>query len=350
MKMAGEMINRNDPRTQLPPVLTVRPSSTFFRDHFMGGSDEYFPTENVEWDKVLEGAPMARFVGERDTVEATQRTPFSTDEIKTPIMQERRIISSDDIKKRTAGENIYSPKDEAQRAAELHAADLKFCMDSVDNLIEKMVSQFITTGRIPVVGTGVNREINYMIPNVEVLTGSDRWGQSGVNIIDSMRSKVDILSALGYTVDEVIMSPEVWAVVYQDPLIQKLFDITRYEFGFFAPEQVLSKYGAARRVGVLSDPFVPLYTQMAEYGPKGNRQRYLPAGMVIYATAEARQNRLGYGAVTFMDENEEWVTASGRYIQQFFKERRPPREEVLVTSRAVPIPKNTESWYIQKVL
>ena len=348
--MPGEMINRNDPRTQLPPVLTVRPKSTFFRDHFMGGPDEYFPTENVEWDKVLEGAPMARFVGDDLTVEATERAPFSTDEIKTPIMQERRIIGAKDINRRTAGENIYSPKTDTQRAAELHAADLKFCLDSVDNRIEVMVSQFITTGRIDIVGLGVNREIDYMIPHIEVLTGGDRWGQVGVNIIESMRRKVDEMSDLGFTVDEVIMSPEVWAVMYQNEMIQRLLDISRYEFGHFAPEKEVSKYGAARRVGILTDPFVPLYTQRAEYGPKGNRQRYLPAGMVLFLTQESRQNKLGYGAVTFMDENENWQTVSGRYVQQFFKERRPPREEVLVTSRAVPLPANTESWSVFQVL
>ena len=348
--MPGNMIDRNDPRTQLPAVITTRPKSTFFRDHFMGGSDEFFPTENVEWDRVLEGAPTARFVGEDLTVEASERAPFSTDEIKTPIIQERRIIGAKDINRRTAGENIYSPKTEAQRAAELHAADLQFCMDSIDNLIEIMVSKFITTGRIDVIGTGVNRVIDYMIPHIEVLAGPDRWGQPNVNIIESMRKKVDELADLGYTVDEVIMSPEVWAVMYQDEIIQKLLDIRNYEFGHFAPEREVSKYGAARRVGVLTDPFVPLYTQRAEYGPRGGRKRYLPAGMVLFVTQEARQNKLGYGAVTYMDESENWRTVSGRYVQQFFKERRPPREEVLVTSRAVPIPANTESWSVFQVL
>jgi hypothetical protein len=316
----------------------------------MGGSDEYFPTENVEWDKVLEGAPRARFVGEDLTVEATERAVFSTDEIKTPIMQERRVIGAKDINKRAAGENIYSPKTDAQRAADLHAADLQFCLDSVDNRIELMISQFITAGRIPIAGLGVNREIDYMIPNIEVLLGGDRWGQPGVNIIDSMRRKVDELSDLGHSVDEVIMSPEVWAVMYQDEMIQKLLDITRYEFGHFAPEAEPVKYGNYRRVGVLTDPYVPLYTQRAEYGPKGNRQRFLPAGMVLFITEESRQNKLGYGAYTFMDESENWQTVSGRYVQQFFKERRPPREEVVVTSRAVPLPANTESWSVFQVL
>ncbi len=111
----SELINRNDPRTQLPPVLTVRPMSTFFRDHFMGGADEYFPTENVEWDKVTEGAPLARFVGEDLTVEPTERAGFQTDEIKTPFMQERRVISAKDINRRRPGENIYSPMTDAQR-------------------------------------------------------------------------------------------------------------------------------------------------------------------------------------------------------------------------------------------
>jgi hypothetical protein len=71
-------------------------------------------------------------------------------------------------------------------------------LDSIDNLIEKMVSKFITTGRIPIVGLGVNREINYMIPNIEALTGGDRFGQVGVNILAHLRRKVDELADLGY--------------------------------------------------------------------------------------------------------------------------------------------------------
>jgi len=345
----GDTINRNDPRTQLPPVLTVRPMSTFFRDHFMGGADEYFPTENVEWDKLTEGAPMARFVGDDMYVEPTARKPFSTDEIKTPKMQERRVISSGDIKKRTLGESILSPKTEAERAAALHTADLKFCLDSIDNRIEVMCSDFITKGRIDIEGLGVKREIDYGLPNREVLVGADRWGQPGVSIVDSLRRKVDFMGSLGYTIDEAIMSPEVWKVMYSNAEIQKLLDIRNYEFGKFKPEKI-SKYGQARAVGMLSDPDVTLFTQNAEYGPKGARVRQLPAGMVILACSIARENKLGYGAYTYMDENENWVTVSGRYVQEFFKERRPPREEVLVTSRAVPIPKNIESWFVFQVL
>lgn len=342
-------IDRNDPRTQLSPVLTVRPMSTFFRDHFMGGEDEYFPTENVEWDKVLEGAPLARFVGEDLYVEASERVPFTTDEIKTPIMQERRIISGKDINKRRPGENIYQPKTDTQRQAELYADDLKFCLNSIDNRIEVMCAQFITTGAIPIVGHGVNRVLDYQIPNKEILTGGDRWGQVGVDIIESMREIVDKMGHLGYTVDEVIMSPEVWKAMYSNETIQKLLDIRRYEFGSFKPEQI-SKYGAARPVGMLSEPFVTLYTQNSEYGGKTNRQRHLPEGMVLFTSSDARRNKLGYGAYTYMDESESWQTVSGRYIQQFFKERRPPREEILVLSRACPIPYNVESWYVLQAL
>jgi len=157
------------------------------------------------------------------------------------------------------------------------------------------------------------------------------------------------MGSLGFTIDEVTMSPEVWKVMYSDTEIQKLLDIRNFEFGHFKPEKV-SKYGAQRAVGMLSDPYVTLYTQNSEYGPRSNRKRQLPVGMVLLSSPEARKNKLGYGAYTYMDENENWVTVSGRYVQEFFKERRPPREEVLVTSRAVPIPGNTESWYVFQVL
>jgi hypothetical protein len=314
----------------------------------MGGSDEYFPTENVEWDKLTEGAPMARFVGDGYYVEPTERTPFGTDEIKTPKIQERRIIGEGDIKKRSLNENIYSPKTEAQRAADLHADDLKFCLNSIDNRIEVMCSDFITKGRIAIEGIGVHREIDYMLPHREALATQDSWGKPGVSILSSIKQRVRILKHLGKTVDELIMSPEVWEVVNSDSEIQKLLDIRNYEFGNFKPEQV-SKYGAAEPVGMLSSPRVTLYTHDAEYGPKNNRQRQLPIGMVIFGTPDSRKNKLGYGAYTYMDENENWVTVSGRYVQEFFKQRRPPKEEVLATSRAVPIPYDIESWYILQV-
>jgi hypothetical protein len=350
----SDTIDRFDPRTQLPPVLTVRPKSTFFRDTFMQGGDEYFPTENVEWDSVLEGAPAARFVGEDMTVEATERTPYKTNEIKTPIMQERRIISAKDISKRSAGENVYTAMTPEQRAIKYIAEDVKFCLESIDMRIEIMTAQFMTTGLIDISYTGrndirINQTLDYQLPNKTVLTGADRWGQTGVDILASMREQVDALGHLGYTVEEVIMSPEVWAVMYQDPVIQKLLDIRRYEFGNFKPEMV-SKYGAARPVGMLSDPYVMLYTQNAEFGGKSNRQRFLPVGCVLFVTRESKQNKLGYGSVTLMGEDEKFRTMSGRYIQEFFRERRPAREEVLVTSRAVPIPFNTESWAIMQVL
>jgi hypothetical protein len=350
----SDTINRFDPRTQLPPVLTVRPKSTFFVDTFMQGGEEFFPTENVEWDSVLEGAPTARFVGDDMTVEASERTPYKTNEIKTPIMQERRVISAKDIAKRSAGENIYSAMTPEQRALKYIAEDVKFCLNSIDMRIEIMVSQLITKGMVDISYTGrnnivINQTLDYQLPNKTVLTGGDRWGQTGVNIIDSMREQVDALGHLGYTVDEIIMSPEVWAVIYQDPNIQKLLDIRRFEFGVFKPEMV-SKYGAARVVGMLSDPFVTLYTQNAEFGGKSNRQRFLPAGTVLFVTRESKQNKLGFGAVTLMDEAEQFRTVSGRYVQEFFRERRPAREEVLVTSRAVPIPFNTESWAVMQVL
>jgi len=341
-------INRNIPRTQLPVELTVRPTSTFFRDYFMGGGEEFFPTENVEWDSVIQGSPMARFVGEGLEVEATERAPFNTSEIKTPYFQEKRILSGQDIKHRLPGENIYQPQTDAERAAVHLANDREFCIRSIDNRIEYMCAQFITSGVVPIVGHGVNRKIDYGLQNKEVLTGGDRWGQTGVSILEYMIRKVDILNQLGHGVEDVILSQQAWEALRDDEEIYKLLDNRRFELGTLAPEQ--SKYGKAQYLGTLTDPFVNLYKYNFQWTIGNKRVKPLPDGYVIFVSETAKTNKTGYGAYTYIDETDEFRTIEGAYIEERHTDRRGKKKEIVVTSRAVPIPADISSWYVAKVV
>jgi len=340
-------IDRFDPRTQLPPVLIRNPKSTFFSTTFAGGGEEFFDTEIAEWDHDVYRQPVARYAGEDITVEPTERSTFKVNEIMTPKLQERRIITGSHLKKRAFGENAYSPNNVMARLAALQAEDLEFCADAVDNLIELQWAQFMTAGIIPIVGDGVDRVLDYGFENKEVLTGGERWGQTGVDILDSMRRICDKLAREGHAVDEIYMAPDVWKALYSNETIQKLLDLRRFEMGEIAPEKIV-KYGAAKPVGVLTDPWVTLYTQNSTI--PGTTTPHLPPGTVMYVSPDAKRNKIGFGAHMWQDPDGQWHWAPGRYIQEFHKEARPPREETLVTSRAMPIPFDMRSWYVQKVL
>ena len=67
-------------------------------------------------------------------------------------------------------------------------------------------------------------------------------------------------------------------------------------------------------------------------------------------SAEAMQNRLMYGAETIVDENENCITVEGRYVPEFFVDRRHRTFTVLMTSRPLPAPYKSDSWWSAKVL
>ena len=348
--MPSRYIDRNTPRTQLDGVLIRNPKSTFFTDTFAGGGEQFFKTDIAEWDFDRYKQPVARYVGEDLIVEPTERSPFTTKELETPILMERRVITARDVRKRGFGENIFDAPNPIQRLKDLHKEDLEFCADAVDNLIEHQWAQFMTNRIIPIVGHGVNRVLDYNEPGFEgkeVLAGGNRWGEVGVNIIDSMNRVCSRLARYGHMVDEIYMSTDVWKIILEDDRLLKLLDVRRLELGNLRPEK-LSKYGAARVVGALTDPYVTLFTQ--ESTVPSTTIPHMPAGTVIYSTPDAKRNKSGFGSHLYKDlQTNSWKYTSARYIQEFRSEAEPPREEVRVISRHMPIPFDMRSWFVQVV-
>jgi len=345
----ANLISRNEPRTQLPVVVTVRPKSRFWSTYPFGGASEFLPTDKVEWDRVLRGAPLAHFVGEGLTVEPTERAPFETDEITTPKYQYRKVLSLRELKNRLPGETPYQSKTAEQRAGTLEADDEIEGVEAVANLREVMCAQFITTGVIPIVGLGVNRVVDYMLPNRKALTLTDRWGQPNVDPIEDMKRWVAELEDLGYTVTEAIVSPEVWNVMLRFQWLRELLDIRRIEMGLVQPAQPAAEYGQYRYMATLRDPYLDIYTQRSMYGPKSARKRHLPANMIVLMTAEGRQNKMVFGAYDFM-VNGQFRTISGEFIREDFHDDRAAKKEVVFTSRAMPMPENVESWLVASVI
>jgi len=344
---------RDTPLTQLDPVVTVYPQSLYWGDTYFGGGPLLFETDIIEWDKVLEGAPLAQYVGDELSVEPRERRPFDTQQLECPRMQDKKSISGKDIMKRQPGElPPYHMADPLQRLATMRAKDVIECARAIENLIELQRSQLMLGDPIPIIGVGVNRYIDYGFRNKELLTGGDQWGEPGVRIIESVREKVYLMGEMGFPITEAIMSPEVWEVMYNDSEILKLLDVRRYEFGMSNPGPVPA-FGNATPVGMLSDPNLTLYSHNWTWADKRNRRhRYLPPGTVLLTSPQAKQNFMGYGAWLGKDpQSKKWMWYKGEYFQQYDDTKvDPPRDLLTVTSRPIAIPGNIDSWYVFKVL
>jgi hypothetical protein len=321
----------------------------------MTGAPDLLPTRYVEWDYLTKGNPKAHFVGEGLTVPPTDRGKFKTARIETPMYQHRKVIGLKDLAERQPGEpygampaNMFSAVQE--RAGRLEAEDDIECVEAVAELREIITANFLFQGVIEVSGYGVNRLIDYSLPNRITLLGGDQWGQPGVDFMEDLREWCGSLEDLGFDPVEIIVGRKVWNIFENDEKWMKQLDNLRTEKGRFAPEKA-AEYGNAAYMGTMRDPFVDIYVQRSKYydDETGTMKSHMPENSLIIITPESRRNNFVYGAIDFM-ENGQFKTVSGEFIKEVWYDDRSATREILVTSRAVPKPGNLNSWLVATVM
>jgi len=355
MAIANDTTTRNGAqRTMIAPVITILPKPRFWSTYMMTGSPDLLPSRFVRWDYLTKGNPKAHFVGEGLTVPPTERGKFKTAEIETPKYQHRKILGMDDLEERQPGEPTGSMPPEMfksiqERAGNLEAEDDIECIEAVAELREIITANFLFNGVVEVEGYGVNRLIDYSLPNKIQLLGGDRWGEVGVDPMEDLREWCGSLEDLSFDPVEIIMSREAWNFLENDEKWMKQLDNLRTEKGRFAPEKA-AEYGNAAYQGTMRDPFVDIYVQRSKYFDDVTQtmKRHIPAYSMIIVTPESRRNKFAYGAIDYQEGGVK-KSVSGEFIKERWYDDRAGTTEIVVTSRAVPKPGNLNSWLVATV-
>lgn len=173
--MANE-INIYEPRYLAEVVRTAPPTRTFLRDRFFTklktSSDEH-----VDIDIVKGNRKMAAFVHPMVGGEIVESEGYETKSYKPPLVNPATITTADMFMKRLPGEDIYSSRTPADRAAEKLIEEYNKLNDMVDRREEWMAAQVLTTGRLRVKGKGVDEVIDFGFTNKITLVGHEAVGQ-----------------------------------------------------------------------------------------------------------------------------------------------------------------------------
>ena len=360
--MPDNTIGRYDTRTLLDVVTFQEPKPSMFRNSFFGGSDIYFTTKWAEWDEVKQGASMARYVGEKLEVEPTEFEPFITKQIETPRFQEKRSLDVTAFNSRGPGEDVYSQRTPADRALEKEDEAIAFCMDSCDLRGEQQCASMMVTGRVDIIGKGVDVYVDYELPLKLSLSGTDRWGQTGVRPLKDLTEWATILRKRNYQPDMLLIELSVADIFLQDADYMQMLDNQRMEMGRIAPGPVADLFESAQYFAQLKWPglgVIDVYTYCGTYkqevkDPSGaityEERPYLDDGRILLLTPESRQNRVLYGAETIIPEGSDRpITVEGRYVPEVYVDRRARTKTFLVTQRAMPAPYKDDSWWSIKV-
>lgn len=177
--MANE-INIYEPRYLAEAVRTAPPICTFLRDRFFS-KVKTFPTKNVDIDIVKGNRKMAAFVHPMVGGEIVQNEGYETKSYAPPLINPATVTTADMFLQRLPGEDIYSGRTPADRAAEKLTEEYNKLNDMTTRREEWMAAQVLTTGQLKVKGKGVDEVIDFGFTNKINLEGTKQWGKSAAD-------------------------------------------------------------------------------------------------------------------------------------------------------------------------
>ena len=345
-------INIYQPRYLAEVVRLAPPVHTFFLDTFFNNV-KTFPTERVDIDIKKGNRRMAAFVHPRVGGQVLRSDGYQTESYKPPLVNPYTVTTADDLMTRLPGEDLYSGKTPAQRAAEKLMDEYAELNDATTRREEWMAVQAVTTGEIPIVGPGVDEVIDFGLTNKVKLTGNAQWGKSSAKILDNLDEWEGKVLTNGFTnVDTVIMGKEALKAFLADAEVLKQLDNRRVELGIINPKDLPN---GVRYIAHLAKPNVDIYEYREVYlddwtDPENEKTLPLiPDNMVIMISSQARFMR-AYGMCRYLEDNGQWVSAQSARVLRAYTEHHPDRRMIELQAHPLPIPDKVDSWLVAEVL
>lgn len=348
--MANE-INIYAPRYLAEVVRTAPPVHTFFRDTFFT-NHKTFATERVDIDIKKGSRKMAAFVHPLAGGKVLRGEGYRTESYKPPLINPYSITTADQLLTRLPGEDIYSGKTPAQRAAEKLTEEYDLLNAATTRREEWMAAQAIINGEIRVVGEGINEVIDFGLSNKINLTGDAQWGKTKAKVLDNLDEWESYVLTNGFAnVDMVVMGSSALKAFLNDADVLKHLDNRRVEMGIIHPKDLPN---GVRYIAHLDKPNVDIYeyreVYLDDWSNPGTSQTLplVPKNKIIMISSQANY-MMAYGVCTYLNESEQWVSSMSERIFRSYIEHNPDRRIVELQSHPLPIPDKADSWLVAAV-
>lgn len=345
-----------DPRVMDQVVRLLPATGGFFRDTFF---KRRLPVkgEKIDVDFYKGKRRISPFVNPKSAAKTVEKIGYKTNTFTTPLLKPKDVTTIEDISVRVAGESVYGGLTAEERALMLLTNSFQEFNDMNIRREEWMASRAMLTGKIPVIGEGVNYEIDFGFTNKAVLSGADLWSSDTSDPLADIDEWVLTCQKNGYHTPNVcLMSQDAYnafmkrivALKYTDQLSQNLNVLQLNPMQL--SENVI--YGG-KIIKYNIDIYIYNEWFIDDWTDPSNpvESPIVPAGTVMLASTNAKTT-IYYGEITLTDSN----TASGfrsvisdRAAQTWIEED-PAARYLALHSRPLPCPQEVDSWYVATIL
>lgn len=334
-----------DTRTMLQALEQMFPAVAFLLDMFFR-AEEKSMTKYVDIDIVKGNRKLAPFVRPIDKGKVVERLGYSTKSFEPPYIKSKMKTTAQDFLQRSPGNIMYLGSSPAQRAAEQLGKDLKYLQDACIRTEEQMASQLLTTGKVVVVGDGINAEVDFGMAGDHKPTASPLWDNGSADPLNDLRTWVRKVSQdSGIVPDVSVMGFDAVSEFLDNTKVQKLLDLRRVDIGEINPRalpQGASFVGTLRLPGLTID----IYSYDESYtDTNGNLQYFVDPKKVIVGSTRARTAR-HYAAIQDLKAG----LAPVRWFPKTFEEDDPSVLWLLLQSAPLPCLHQVDAFACATVL
>lgn len=342
-----------DPRTMGKLIVRMPKVRTFIRDTFFRNV-QTFDTKKIDVDMKKGSRQLAPFVHPKIGSDTIPNNGYQTNTYEPPLLAPDKITTIDDILARRPGESLYNGKSPKRRAVEKMQEDFSELDETITRREEWMCCQTLFTGKIPVIGKGLNYEIDFNFTNKESLSGTKQWGKSAADPLGDLDRWKEKVQKTGFVNTNIcLMGKAACAAFLKDENVKKMLDNRRYDLAVIKPRELPN---GATYIGTLAKDNIDIYTYCEWFLDDWTDREELeekplvPDNMVAMLSTEAIYSML-YGAIPVVDEKgKEIGVAEGTRIPDQWVERKPPRRFLGLSAAPLSVPHEVDAWHIAYVL
>ncbi len=321
-------------RAMVPVLRQNKPVGRFLLDTLFGRV-ETSDTEYIDIDIVKGNRKMAPFVSPRVEGVVIEDRGFTTNSYKPAYIKQKFVTTAADVaESRVAGESLYGDNGAVNRSAEILAEELLEHEERVARREEWMAAQLLTTGKVDVVGEGINQVVDFGLDashNI-TLSGTDLWSDAGSDPLGDLATwQKLILKDSGMNPDILIGDTDAISALVNHADVKDTLDTRRVDMGMINPRELapgVVYWGNIISNGVNLDvySYTEWYTDDSDVD-----QPIIPAGQVIMTSTRADFRR-HYGAIKDLKAG---LVAIPRFVKSW-EEEDPSARFVLMQSAPLP--------------
>lgn len=340
-----------DTYTMMGMLKETAPKQTFFMDrYFSTGEEDLFSTEKVLMEYEGSNQRMACFVADKAGDIPIARDEYDVHEFTPPKIAPSRLLTIDQLHKRGFGEALFTGSKPAERAVRMHMRDLTDLEDRIVRREEWMCAQMLIHNGMDIVEyvddqtIGRTRHLKFYegAASDHIYTVSKKWNDADGDFFGDVTAMCKNLAMRGLPVADLVMGGNVAPVIQNMPIVQKLLDNRRMEFGQLAPTV---PYTGVSWLGKLNFHgfTLELWSVYETYeNEQGQTTPYFPENGAMVTAPKC--GRILYGAVTQLEDDKQYYTHAGKRIPKFVVDVNNDTRKLRVAARPLPVPRNPNPY------